>query len=207
MNVTDLLPLLEHTMQRLQDARDELRGLDAAIGDGDLGITVADGAAAARTVLSDTPPDTPADLLKVVGRAFAKANPSTFSGLVAAVLLAASKQWGDRTDVNRTASQTLLDTAVTTLAARGGAELGDKTLLDAVAASAEALRHAGPDAADALAIMIQAVDHAVEETTPLRSQRGRAAWVGDRSIGHRDGGMVAYLRFVQALSESWAVTS
>lgn len=205
MNAAEMIDLLDGALSRLEGARDELRTLDGAIGDGDLGITVAGGAASVRTALSAEASPTPADVLRTAGRSFAKANPSTFSGLIAAVLLAAAKQLADRSDLQRSDVQRLLDTAVTTIQARGGAQVDDKTVLDGVVASADALRAAPAGETAALAAMVAAAGQAVERTTGLRSQKGRAAWVGDRSMGQRDGGTVAYLRFLQALAASWSV--
>jgi dihydroxyacetone kinase len=206
VNAAGLSRLLEAALERLEGAREELRALDAAIGDGDLGITVAGGAAAVRSALREDAGDTPTAVLRTAARSFAKANPSTMSGLVAAALLAASKELRELTDIDRAAAERLLDITVTTIQARGGAEIGDKTVLDGLAASAHALRAAPASPSAALVDMVRAAQKAVEQTTDLQSQRGRAAWVGERSIGHPDGGAVAYVRLLESLSASWPNT-
>ena len=80
MTGDELRVLLMAALPRVAEARDELRDLDAAIGDGDLGVTVGDGALAAATALADLPPDAaPATVLKTVGMTLARTNPSTRS--------------------------------------------------------------------------------------------------------------------------------
>jgi dihydroxyacetone kinase-like protein len=207
MQGDELRDVLRDALGRLESSRDELRDLDAAIGDGDLGITVAGGAAAVRAELeAASGPTTPAEVLRAVARRFASANPSTMSALVASALLGAAKAIGDVTDLDRTAALTVAQTAADRIAERGGAQLGDKTLLDALVPSVDALRDAPADARQALDRMIGAARLGVESTTALQSQRGRAAWVGERSIGHPDGGATAYLRFLESLRAAWPST-
>jgi dihydroxyacetone kinase len=200
----ELRDLLVAAMPYLADARDELRALDAAIGDGDLGITVADGAAAIQAALAAEEPASVAAVLRTAARAFAKANPSTMSALTAVGLLAAAREPEGLSTLDRDAAIRLLTAAAAAIAARGGAEPGDKTMLDAIQPSAEALRAAPPRPRDALQAMIEAARAGVDDTTARTSQRGRAAWLGERSAGHRDGGAVAYVRFLESLARAWA---
>lgn len=207
MQGDELRDLLRDALGRLESSRDELRDLDAAIGDGDLGITVAGGAAAVRVELETASgPTTPAEVLRTVARRFASANPSTMSALVASALIGAAKAIGDVTDLDRAAAVTVAQTAAERIAERGGAQLGDKTLLDALVPSVNSLRDAPEDALEALDVMIETARQGVESTTALQSQRGRAAWVGERSIGHPDGGATAYLRFLESLRAAWPST-
>ena len=201
MNLEQLRALLIAAMPGLAGAREELRALDAAIGDGDLGITVGDGAAAVQAALAADEPATVAAVLRTAARAFAQANPSTISGLTAAGLLAAARELGDRVILDREAAVRLLAAAAAAIAARGGAEPGDKTILDAVQPSLEALLAAPPSARDALRAMIDAAQSGVDRTKASPSRRGRAAWVGERSAGHADGGAIAYVRFLESLAE------
>jgi dihydroxyacetone kinase-like protein len=200
----ELTALIEAAMGGLAASRDELRQLDAAIGDGDLGITVGDGAAAVRQALADQPPQSVADVLRSCARSFARANPSTISGLVAAGLLAAARQLDQAAGLDRAAAVDLLAAATAAIAERGGAAAGDKTILDALLPSLDALR-AAPAGADAAALraMISAAADGIERTRGQESRRGRAAWVGERSIGHADGGAVAYQRLLESIAAAW----
>jgi len=198
MNGAELRAILLEALPRLELSRDELRDLDAAIGDGDLGITVGDGSAAARAALLALPDDRPVGaILFAIAPAVARANPSTFAGLVATALLAAYRSLGEREDVDFEAGLTAARAGADAIAARGKAVLGDKTLLDALVPSLEAAA-AHPEAP--LAAALEAARAGVEATRALTSQRGRAAWLGERTQGHADPGATAYLRLLEALA-------
>jgi dihydroxyacetone kinase-like protein len=200
----ELCTILDAAMADLESSRDELRELDAAIGDGDLGITVADGARAVGVSLrGDAVPGDPAGVLRRVAKSFAAANPSTMSALVAGALIAAAREVADRPDLDRDGAVDVLEAAITSITSRGGAEVGDKTILDALVPSVEALSTAADDNHAALASMVVAAQTGVEQTTGLPSARGRAAWVGQRSVGHADGGATAYVRLLQSLQRVW----
>lgn len=180
-----------------------MRDLDAALGDGDLGITVSKGCDAVRAKVGELGDPSPAQVLRTAGSAFANANPSTMAALIGGALLATAKVVGDAGDIGRTEVLRLGRAAVDSIAIRGKAELGDKTILDAIVPSLDALEGAHEGAGSALASMVAAASRAVDETASLQSRRGRAAWLGERSVGHPDPGAMAYLRLLQALADVW----
>jgi len=182
---------------------DELGALDQALGDGDLGVTVSMGASAVAAALSDL--DDQASLTAVIvaaAKAFANANPSTMAALVASGLLAGSRGWADKHDVGLADAATFVKTAGEAISARGRTRLGDKTMVDAIMPAAAALAAAHDSAAEALDAAIVAAEDAVRATTDMQSQRGRAAWLQERSIGTPDPGATAFLR----LLEAWRTT-
>lgn len=184
-----LLPLLD----RLPAHAEHLRTLDAALGDGDLGITVAAGSAAAKAEVVRDPSVDDDIMLQRVGFAFAGANPSTFAALVGGGIVAASKDVARESLTDRRSLATLGRAVAASIADRGGAQLGDKTILDALIPSVEVLESATRQGAvEILDAMVAVVDEAIVVTTGLRSGRGRAAWLRERSIGHIDPGMAAY---------------
>ena len=140
MNADVLRTVLIGAFDRLGASRDELRALDAAIGDGDLGITVGDGAAAVVGALVALPASsTPKDVVIACARSFGSANPSTFSTLIASGLLAAAPRVDGLTDVDRDAAVLVVTAMVDRIADRGGASRGDKTMLDAAIPALDAL--------------------------------------------------------------------
>jgi phosphoenolpyruvate---glycerone phosphotransferase subunit DhaL len=197
MRGAELVRTIDGALAHLEGQADELRDLDAALGDGDLGITVASGCQAVRAVLAELPEDAPpAQVLKAAAGAFAKANPSTMAALVGGALLAAARGLGDSDEVDRAAALAIGLAAAESIATRGKAQLGDKTILDALVPSLDAMQ-AASDAP--LAAGIDAARRAVEETRSLQSMRGRASWMGERSKGLQDPGATAYLRFLEGL--------
>lgn len=196
--MSTVLQHLDRALEELSTHADELRDLDAAVGDGDLGITIASGARAARQALTDQPPGTVAELLRTVGGAFARANPSTMGALIGAGLLAGAKEVGnDATAWNSEVAARVGRAAGGRVAERGKAELGDKTVLDALLPSLDALDTA--TAGNVLSAMEQAAQEGVEVTRDSVGRRGRAAWVGERGAGHPDPGAVAYVLWLRAL--------
>lgn len=96
--------------------------------------------------------------------------------------------------------------AADSIATRGKAQVGDKTILDALVPSTAAMS----DRSHPLTRLERGVHAAragVDATTGSRSQRGRAAWAGDRSIGQPDPGATAYLRFLEALLDARRATT
>ena len=195
--------LVMAAMETLASGADTLRELDAAVGDGDLGLTVAKGAAAVRGALGDmVDPDVPG-LLATAGKAFAGANPSTMAALTGAACASAAKALVDCDDLDRDAAVLLLRAAVAAVGRRGKAVVGDKTVLDPLQASTEALESSSSGGEAALGEMVGAASEAVEITADLVARRGRPSWVGERGVGHRDPGAVSYLMFLQALQSVW----
>lgn len=198
MTGAELVSLLDAALKRLSGARDELRELDAALGDGDLGITVEKGCAAVWTRLAGLSDPSPAEVLRAAGSAFATANPSTFAALTAGGLLAAAKAVGEEDELTREGAVKVAHAVADSIATRGKAELGDKTVLDALVPSVEALERADDDEV-ALGAMVVAARGGVEETAPAQSRRGRASWLQERSAGSPDPGATAYVRFLESL--------
>ena len=205
MNVKELRSLLERTLAHMPSHADELRTLDAALGDGDLGITVGSGATAVRNAVDAL--DESADIrsvLQAAAKAFSTANPSTFAALVGGGVLAAAKSTAEKTDLSRADAAEVGEAVAARIADRGKAQLGDKTILDALIPSLETLRNHEGSAEDALDAMIATASRKVEETTGLQSAKGRAAWLQERSIGLADPGATAYVRFLQELRANWS---
>ena len=201
MTGAELRALLDRALELLAENEDELRDLDSAIGDGDLGITVSRGAEAARKSLAALPPtSTPSEIIRTIATTIASANPSSFSALVATGLLAASRSVAGRESLTAADVVTMAQQAIPAIAKRGKAEVGDKTVLDALVPSIAALEANAVDGA--LEAMVAAARKGVEDTAAGVSRKGRAAWLGERTIGHPDPGATAYLRFLEALRQA-----
>ena len=184
----------------LDAAAPELNGLDARLGDGDLGATLGKCAANVRGVLEAEPSGLGATL-KGCAQACAKASGSSFGTLLAVAFLSASKTVGDRKQLDRDALVEVLQTTQQALSARGGASIGDKTMLDSLHAIAAALRACDkPGDAQALKAAGQrGAAGALEAFRNKPNRIGRARMFAEQSIGLDDPGMVAVQRMVQAL--------
>ncbi|WP_250536960.1 DAK2 domain-containing protein [Caballeronia sp. AZ10_KS36] len=195
--------LLSHALSELPSHADELRDLDAALGDGDLGITVRAGSEAVVKAIGALPDEaTLGDLLLAAGKAFSTANPSTFAALVGGGLLAAAKTVQGKDALGRDEALAVGRAVASRITERGKSKIGDKTVLDALAPSLDVLEASQGSAADTLDAMIATASERVVETAKMQSQKGRAAWVQERSIGHPDPGATAYVRFLEALRKA-----
>ncbi|GAA1779008.1 dihydroxyacetone kinase family protein [Leucobacter iarius] len=191
-----LRALLLAALPRMSVHAEELRELDAVLGDGDLGITVSEGSAAAAAALAELPEDADArGVLRAAGLAFSSANPSTFAALVGGGLIGAADALRPGEHLAAGDAAVLLRALAARIAERGGAEPGDKTLLDVLLPVVVALE-AGADADRLRAVAADAV----AESAAWQSRRGRAAWQRERSVGQRDPGSVAVQRFVEELT-------
>jgi D-erythrulose 4-kinase len=188
--------------ERLPEHADELRELDAALGDGDLGITVSYGAKAVHEAVSALPADAhPSEVFRSAGSAFASSNPSTFAALVGGGLVAAAQPLADTTGFGTPELALACSTALERIVERGGAEVGDKTLVDVLVPVVQVLEtHQDQPASAVAGHVVASAGEAVREGTDRTSKRGRAAWVGERSVGHQDPGSVALLRLVEEVT-------
>ncbi len=188
--------LISEAARLWADASDELRQLDSALGDGDLGITVARGCTAMIEALTDLPGDLrPSSVIISAARVFGTANPSTFAALASLAGTALGEALSDAPEDWLRA----VEAAFTAVQSRGGAVVGDKTLLDPLAAVVDAVR---ADSGVTLRELVEIAEAATVSMVDTRSARGRAAWAGERSEGHLDPGSVALVRLLAALRDA-----
>ena len=178
---------------------DELNRLDSVAGDGDLGITATAATTALIQLLGELEPSEPAEALRRCGMAIARAAPSSMGTLVARAFLAAAREEPEGGGV--AASAAWLDAGRRSIELRGGATIGQKSMLDALAPAITALQ-ANSDASVAQAVeaAADAAEAGAEATKQMDPVVGRASWLADRSRGNVDAG--AWL--VAFVFRSWA---
>jgi phosphoenolpyruvate---glycerone phosphotransferase subunit DhaL len=171
--------------------KDSLTDLDAAIGDGDHGTNMDRGMQAAVAALDDTKPATASALFNRVGMTVVSTVGGASGPLFGTMFLRMGAALGDTADVSLTQLATALRAGLGGVVARGKAEPGDKTMYDALAPAADALESAasaGVDKADALKLALAAAENGRDATTPMLARKGRASYLGERSVGHQDPG-------------------
>lgn len=176
---------------------DELNALDGQLGDGDLGVTMVRGSRAVRDLLPDMPPDLGQALMQVA-QAFTRTSGSSFGTLIATGLMAASKTLKGRDAVEWSETPALLMAAFEMMRTRGKADLGDKTVLDALHAAATATTGLS-DPADIRAAARNAVTATLDRMRDHPARIGRARIFGEKSVGLDDPGMRALLHMIDAL--------
>ena len=195
LNPEQLTALLLRCCQQAQAAAAQLNALDGQLGDGDLGATLDKCARLASAALSPTPQDIPA-VFQAASMACVRASGSSFGTLLGVALLTAAKQTAGQTTLPAEAVPPLLQAALEALMARGGANLGDKTVLDALHALIRALE--AQPATNWSQLAPQAVAEALATFRQQPNKIGRARMFSERSIGLDDPGMVAFAHLVNA---------
>ena len=184
--------------------------LDSVVGDGDFGYSLRSGF---EVVLSDW--DTldrtnPGTTFKKVGLIIASKVGGVSGPIWGTGFLRAATAAGDKTALTGEDVVAMLRLAMVGIMARGGASLGDKTLLDALSPATDSLEESLKDPATASDHGVAAVQRmadvavkAAEDTKPMLAMRGRAAYTGERSIGSVDAGATAIGVILQAISAAW----
>jgi dihydroxyacetone kinase-like protein len=189
-----LVELLQQVAEDMIAAETELQALDAALGDGDLGVTTKMGFQAIREVCQQSGETQHADigsLLRAAGTTFMNANASTMGTLMGTAWLRAGKVAAGKTSVTLSDAVAMCRAAAEGIRQRGKAQLGDKTILDAIFPACDALAKAAQDGrgcVEAFGLAAESAERAVEETAPLQSQVSRASWLQERSKGLPDPG-------------------
>lgn len=184
----------------LEAAEDSLTELDSAAGDGDLGISMARGAAALRA-LPDGAHANPADALAGAGQALRRAIAGSSGPFYAVGLLRASRLLEGRPSPEAAEWAAAFRAAVDAVGELGGARAGDRTMLDALLPAAEAFeRSAGQGLAQAWAAALEAGEAGLRATREMAPRLGRASYLGARAVGTPDAGAAAAMVWMRALA-------
>jgi dihydroxyacetone kinase-like protein len=184
-----------------------LTELDRAIGDGDHGANLKRGFDAVAAKLAEEPPATPGATLMLTGRQLISTVGGASGPLYGTVFRAAGKSLGDAAAADVPALAAAFAAGLEALARLGGAAVGDKTMLDAFTPAVEALRAAAQDglpAAHALDLAARAAEEGAKETIGLRARKGRASYLGERSVGHEDPGAASAALLWRTLADAAA---
>jgi phosphoenolpyruvate---glycerone phosphotransferase subunit DhaL len=182
-------------------ARDELTKLDQAIGDGDHGANLTRGMTAAADALTG---GTPADILKLVGRTLISKVGGASGPLYGTAFRETAKALGDADEVDDATFAAALRAGLDGIVRLGKAEEGDKTMVDAwlpALAAFDAAVGSGSPLADAAAEAAKAAGTGAEATIPMQARKGRASYLGPRSIGHQDPGATSSTMLFAALAK------
>lgn len=194
----DLVDLFRVVAARLAEARGELAALDGAIGDADHGSAMAEGfAAVVRATQQAARAGAPAaELFPVAARSFLNAVGATTGPLYASAFLRAGQAFAGLAAIPPERLAELVAAFSAGIAERGQARLGDKTMLDAWAPAALAA-----DPAAAMAAALRAAEEGRDATRAMVASKGRAARLGERSLGHLDPGAASAVIILAALHE------
>lgn len=208
MNTKDIsnrtIQIIEKVSQDIEQAQDYLTTLDAAIGDGDHGVSMTIAARAVRKRMKDLAGEPPSRILAESGRVIQEQVGATVGALYGSALMHAGKalegvETLSLSDVDR-AFQAALDAVVD----MGQARVGEKTVVDAMSPAAQAV-HSSLDreisVPDAIVYAAQAARRGMEATCGMVSVRGRASRLGNRSLGAQDPGATSFYLILKSIAE------
>jgi dihydroxyacetone kinase-like protein len=191
--------------QLVADNRDFLTELDAAIGDADHGSNMDRGMKAAVAALDTSPPATAGALFTKVGMTLVSTVGGASGPLFGTLFLRIGTSLGDAENTSAHQVAAALRAGLGGVVERGKAGPGDKTMYDALAPAVEALDEAlgdGADLAGGLKLARDAAAAGRDATTPMLARKGRASYLGERSVGHQDPGATTVALLLEAASES-----
>jgi len=189
---------IKRLAQAMEQSADELNTADGLLGDGDLGVTMIRGF---RQILADleTLPEDIGMAFFQCAKAFTKSSGSSYGTLLATGVMAIAKVKKGQTGIELDEVSELFDTALEAMQMRGKASLGDKTVLDVIAAARDAAKNQTDGQT-----MLNSINQAINDTMKLfqnrQSQIGRARIFGEKSIGLDDPGMLAFKRMFESLN-------
>jgi dihydroxyacetone kinase-like protein len=188
--------------QAMAEHRVELIELDRPIGDSDHGENMDRGFKAVMDKLAETPPETPAAALKLTAMTLMSKVGGAAGPLYGTAFLRAATALGEASDVDAATLAAALQAARDGIVARGKAESGDKTMVDAwtpaIEAAAAAAGDGDGDVRKVLLAAAEAAEAGAVSTDPMLARKGRASYLGERSIGHRDPGAVSSALILRA---------
>ena len=188
--------------QAMAEHRVELIELDRAIGDSDHGENMDRGFQAVLDKLAESPPETPGAALKLTAMTLMSKVGGAAGPLYGTAFLRAATSLGDSAEIDPAAWAIALAAARDGIVARGKAESGDKTMVDAWTPAVEAAQKAATDGGgDVLTVLVAAAEAAeagAVATDPMVARKGRASYLGERSAGHRDPGAASSALILRA---------
>jgi dihydroxyacetone kinase phosphoprotein-dependent L subunit len=184
--------------------RDHLTQLDSAIGDADHGINLARGFSAVQTALAAADTPTPAAVLLLTGSTLISKVGGASGPLYGTAFRRAAKALSDKPEVDLPELAGALQAALEGVKKLGAATEGDKTMVDVLGPATTAFSQAvadGATAAVAFAALTDAADAAAHNTIELQARKGRASYLGPRSVGHEDPGAASSALILHALRD------
>jgi dihydroxyacetone kinase-like protein len=184
------LDVVREMAAAMEEHRRYLTKLDSEIGDGDHGNNMHRGFQAALERLEGSDPSSPADALKAVSMALVSKVGGAAGPLYGTAFLRASTALQDKDEVSPEDAAEALEAALGGIKQRGKAEVGDKTIVDALQPAVQAAKEAAPNAsvAEVMRAAAEAAREGAESTVPLTARKGRASYLGARAEGHQDPG-------------------
>jgi dihydroxyacetone kinase-like protein len=200
-----VIRFIEGVAERIKQHRDELTQLDSPIGDADHGINLDRGFTAVLGKLPTVADKDIGTILKTTGMTLVSTVGGAAGPLYGTAFIRAGTVLAGRSELTNDEVVAALDAALEGIMARGKAKRGEKTMVDAIGPGVEALKESlsnGDDMLTAMQRSVDAVEAGMKATIPMLATKGRASYLGERSIGHQDPGATSSFYIAQVLLET-----
>lgn len=205
MDSKKLVQILVLMQKRIEEEKDYLTELDNAIADGDHGINMAKGFAAVGTKLDSFEGQSIGAILKTVGMTLVSAVGGSAGPLYGTAFMKAGMVMGDKETMDIADFLSCMKAATEGVMARGKSVEGEKTMLDAMIPALKAMESAYKENLSAKAVLeagVNAAKQGAEFTKTIAATKGRASYIGERSIGHIDPGAVSFTCLIDVVAKN-----
>ena len=206
VNLQHIVEWLRGLQQVYAENKEFLTDLDSAIGDADHGVNMDRGFTAAIQTLNQSPPADIAAAFKMVSTDLIRTVGGASGPLYGTFFLRASTASKGKNELNVDDVIAVFESGLEGVLQRGKAQVNDKTMVDVLSPVLQAMKDARQQGADMAAMLAQAVNVAeigMKNTIPLQARKGRASYLGERSIGHQDPGATSSYLLIQKAAEIW----
>lgn len=204
LTAKDIQSMLINVAEIFIEKEEELSKYDAVIGDGDHGVTMARGAKAVKEKILELEDGTCRDYFKTYGRTLVSTLGGAMGPLFGSIFLELSKVCKGKINIGLSELAEGFKNAELKVMDLGSAKVGDKTMIDAIHPTVEALQNALVNKLslqEAFDNAVLAADRGVQSTIPMKAKRGRSKYLQDKSIGHQDAGATSIYYLVKTISE------
>ncbi|TDT61363.1 dihydroxyacetone kinase subunit DhaL [Fonticella tunisiensis] len=204
LKVRDVAALIEKIGDVIEENKEFLTELDAAIGDGDHGLNMNKGFKVVKDKMNSTNIKDIGELFKLVGLTLIATVGGASGPLYGTAFMKGGMAVAGKTEVDMNDFIKIMDEAIKGIKMRGKAEAGDKTMIDALEPAFNALKEGvlkELPAVDILKNAREAALNGVNYTKEIAARKGRASYLGERSIGHQDAGATSSFLMIDAIYE------
>ena len=206
INVSQMAVCLRHACAQIVSHESELTAIDTVIGDGDHGTGMKLGFSRLDAMLRQNSFCDMQTLLRSSGLELVKTMGGASGVIFGSLLIGGCAACAEKTVLDAQALTAVFTDAADSISRRGGAKRGDKTMLDAMAPAIRSLErsvemHQG--VAEALDAAAAAAAEGAEATIPLIAHKGRASYLGERSVGHKDPGAASFAYCMAAIAQAY----
>lgn len=205
MNTKKLLEIMKAISEKIEEEKDTLTELDNAIGDGDHGINMARGAKAVMEKIPLLITKDSGAIFKGIGMAIISSVGGASGALYGTAFMKAGDVLKGKMELSPEDFLAAFSASVTGIKTRGKSTIGEKTMLDALCPAERAMREAiqaKKSLKDALLAAADEAEKGAERTKDLIATKGRASYLGERSLGHRDPGAVSSSFMLRAMADT-----